>query len=160
MKGVEGSFWPSERLLTRGVLCSSESVIRFMSVFWVSVCYEESQNNKWTEPVTPQPQFNLRCGTEHRGEAVVWFSHRRPWVTECIGLHSARLPACCKPIHIDFLIMFTYIPRVPSWAPNGCCGTWTIYIFRSGVLWQNEWTGHVEKGGGYATKKEGGVLSD
>jgi len=91
MKGVEGSFWPSERLLTRGVLfwpserlltrgvlCSSESVIRFMSVFWVSVCYEESQNNKWTEPVTPQPQFNLRCGTEHRGEAVVWFSHRRP----------------------------------------------------------------------------------
>ena len=46
-----------------------------------SVCYEETQNNKWTEPVSRQPQFNLRRGTEHRGKSLVWFSHRRPWVT-------------------------------------------------------------------------------
>jgi hypothetical protein len=78
MKGFDGSFWPSDLLLTRGVLCSRESVKGFMSLFWVSVCHEESQNNKWTQSVSRQPRFDLRCGTEHKAKAVAWFSQRRP----------------------------------------------------------------------------------
>lgn len=125
--------------------------------------YEENQNNKWAESISRQPQFNLRCGTDHRAKAVVWFSQRRHLVTERIGLHSARLPACCKPIHIYFLIMFKSLPRVPSWVPNGCCGTWTIYIY---IYFVVAFSGRMSeratlrKGRICDKKKGGGVLSD